>query len=82
MTKQQAKLLPQDATYKDTPYRVMQAIERTIGRKLTTQQVGDYYQAIHQAIDGVTDRDHYLQYGDHRFIAVFNSEQTVIITKL
>lgn len=86
MAKKSAKILKQDDTYRDTPYRVMQAIERTIGRKLYLVEIGEYYRALHWALDHIDARGKILVYVNkgtaHTFTVVFNSEQTVLICKV
>lgn len=74
--------LKENEAYSDTPYRVMQAIQKVIGRKFTIQEIGWYYHTLHLSIDGIDERGHLLSYDDHLFSVVFNSEHTVIIKKV
>lgn len=82
MAKTSAKILKIEETHRDTPYKVMQAIERSIGRKFTIQEIGWYYHTLHLSIDGIDERGHMLSYDSHLFRVVFNSENTVIISKV
>lgn len=76
------KILKQNETYRGTPYIVMQAIERTIGRKFTIEEIGWLYHTLHLSIDGIDERGHMLNYDNQLFRVVFNSENTVIIAKV
>lgn len=65
--------------YRATPKMAIQAIERTIGRRFTCEEIGWFYISMHQAIDGIDERGCRRVYDNMLFDVVFNSEMTTII---